>query len=247
MLFCRWSFSSPQFGGLRAASAGSAAKFVLQALLSHACAADASRRVVVIVFDSSWICRWPRPPAYERCSRKLALPFSAHGVVDMRPMWEMQHSNDKTVRKWTRGLLSTCTPATDSNEWSLERLLSAASVVHALSCLRVQMLQSLSCVVERQLAEVQGQPVAGDVGFEFDKVRIRSKGPHVDQHIFAYMCAAVEESSRHRCIGVSTDKASPCSGSLANTAISFPTNKLAVCCPQVKLCAVGILQQSDGC
>eukprot|EP00969_Alexandrium_andersonii_P234709 10362806-Alexandrium_andersonii.AAC.1 len=55
----------------------------------------------------------------------------------------------------------------------------------------------------------------------------------MDEQLFAYVSSCIEESSKHTIIGVATDKANPCSGSFANTVISFSNNKLAVCCPQV--------------
>ena len=62
---------------------------------------------------------------------------------------------------------------------------------------------------------------------------IKVGNANLDEQLFAYVSAGVGASVSFNQIGFATDKASPCSGNITNSAVSLPDNTLIVCAPQV--------------
>ena len=56
---------------------------------------------------------------------------------------------------------------------------------------------------------------------------------NTEEQLYAYVREGVRASLGHQFLGVATDKASPCPGSLSNTVVSLDNNQLLLCCPSV--------------
>ena len=72
---------------------------------------------------------------------------------------------------------------------------------------------------------------AGELAWDPDT--IKAGDVNMDENLYRYTCEAIRESAKHFVYGIATDKASPASGSVTNTVITFKTNVGIVCCPSV--------------
>lgn len=241
-LLVRWAFCGSVRGGLREAKLRKAASDLLQALVGLLAEKKEGMRLALI-FSPDWVCRWPRPNGVGGGAVCSELVVDCSGFVDLSALFAL--AGDlvacTVARKW-RGLLcrDVAMDAATTGRLHILEVLRQASPVKELDSLCAQLVWALSKEVERRLAYSQGgagvdatTPVRA--GFLFREQSIRAAGGDLDLQLYRYVSATVEESSKWNCIGISTDKASPCSGSISNTAISFPGGKVAVACPQALL------------
>lgn len=136
--------------------------------------------------------------------------------------------------KWQKALFAAPSMCTDSGKLPWEALINVLVMTPPVAGLAAQVMWHISMHVERALLKgIGSQAQQGHEGMDGPAFRVSATSPRMDEQLFSYVSACAEKSRKHRVIGIATDKANPCSGSFFNTVISFPNNRLAICCPQV--------------
>jgi hypothetical protein len=140
----------------------------------------------------------------------------------------------RVARQWWDGLfgrhhrtLDECTGILDIVEF-VEFAEGLASHVPVLA----QLFFALGLQLETSLGETSKLIDLQFTKFEFVEDGIHVGDDNLDAKLFAYVASGIEEPRKHTVFSVAVDKASPCSGSLQNSTITFPNNVAIICCPQ---------------
>ena len=140
------------------------------------------------------------------------------------------------------GEVVVCEPRRGQLAWSGRPpfdFLRQAVLTKELASLASQVVWAVSRHTERALAEARGSKQGDSADFAFVEQSISGTRDDLNEQLFTYASACVHESTRHRVLGLATDKANPCSGSFQNSVISLANNKIIVCCPQAPGGSVG--------
>lgn len=233
----RWAWCPPQRGGLRDKMAIAAAKQALRALLKLACERSAGR-ICTFSVDDGWRCMWPRPSHVHDGPATFQASYDDGGMMDFGELCDLSDCSaaPRLTVLWKSRLFCTPQSAVHAPRLAIEVAMKHAFESAALVSFACQLCWSLSLQIELALADVsQGRLSSDWLGVRFRENLVDVGASDMNQQLFAYVSATVAESCSHNFIGIATDKASPCGGSLTNAVISFPNGKLAVCCPQVSL------------
>lgn len=235
---CSWSCRPAAKGGMKSTSNKDAAATMLKALLSLSCSHVGGSACCVYINDT-WQCNYPRPQEVfmDHPPARVQIQFEPPDVIDISSLFEAPHDQeeDPTWQRWL-GVLMRAGVGLARARMPIFDLLAVATPLPQLQSLVHQLLWHLALRLEICLAHAKdGKNESGAVTFGWKTLAPDPGDPRMEEKLYNYVIAGIEESRKHDTFTVAVDKASPSFQSLANGVLTFPNGVSVLCCPQVVL------------
>ena len=230
----RWSYAQVMQGGFRKdqKTSRAAAAMILDSLVCQATARTKAQSFT-LQLHGKWACRWPLLGLAPEVDTKFTceVSFLAGGLLRLG---KLMHPKLRYGTLWRNVHSKLALHGVDANTETVE-LTAVFRILgddQRMQGLLGQICFALAAQLEASLGEGQrglGPTELASLAYS-DWMEVGAAD--MDEKLLHYVLSGVDESHRHRVMSIATDKAGPAGMSLLNSVVSFPNNKMILCCPQ---------------
>lgn len=233
-LLAVWAYASPRKNGLRGKDEKSASFELLAALLKQAFL-QVDTKPLVLCFDESWSCRWPRPNlAFDESLVCISVIFCDDDAMDLTEVVAARPCACSYLHAF-QSALRHCGCSDRASSLRIVDFLKVCVEQDFLS-LGAQVCWFLARNLEASLSMQNrgtNSGADGSVSVQTSTGLLSVSSKDLGEKLSQYVVASVRESAKHGVVSLATDGANLAGMHLQNTMRCFKSNVAAVCCPVV--------------